>query len=346
MNRVKRKIRVLVVDDSMLFRELLTRGLMTDPEIEVVGQAQDPYEARDLIERFLPDVMTCDVEMPRMNGVDFIRRLLPQHAMPIIVVSTVSSAILDALSAGAIDFVTKPNMSALGEVERFIIDMILKVKAASRSKPIQKRDPSFAPSVSMKGTYGRDGDVIVIGASTGGTEAISQLLSMLPNQLPGIAIVQHIPPAFSRMFAERLNANTAFHVKEAATGDKLVRGTVIVAPGDQHISLIRSGDSYVLKCSNENKVSGHRPSVDVLFESAAKQAGSNAIGILLTGMGYDGARGLLAIRRKGGRTIGQDEETSVVYGMPKVGYEVGAVEYQLPLHRIAEKLCSLLLVPN
>lgn len=343
MKKAHRKVKVLIVDDSAVFRELLSRGLMTDPDIEVVAMAKDPFEATQLIVDKRPDVMTCDVEMPRMNGVEFIRRLLPQHPMPVIVVSTVSAVVLDALSAGAVDFVTKPGMGAVREVERFLLEMIRKVKAAVHSKPIMHPQGASASRIMNhpEAKYGRDGDLIVIGASTGGTEAIYQLIKRLPSQLPAIAIVQHILPTFSRMFAERLNAITPFRVKEARNGDVLERGTVLISPGDQHLRVVSKGGRYVANCFQGERVNGHRPSVDVLFESAAKHAGDGVIGVLLTGMGYDGARGLLAIRRKGGRTIGQDEATSVIYGMPRVAYEVGAVEHQLPLHQIAAKICSL-----
>ncbi len=340
----ERRIRVLVVDDSMLIRALLVKGLSSDPAIEVVGTAQDPYEARDRIEQLDPDVMTCDVEMPRMDGVTFIRKLLPQHPMPVIVVSTISEAIFDALAAGAVDFVTKPRMDAVDEVERFIIELIRKVKASAKSN--HRRSIESAASGINAGLrdkeYGQPDDVIVIGASTGGTEAIHQLLSRLPARMPGIAIVQHIPPGFSRMFAERMHATTPFQVKEASSGDILSRGTVCIAPGDKHMRLVKTGGQYVVKCEAGERVSGHLPSVDVLFESAAKLPDSRVIGVLLTGMGYDGAKGMLAIRRRGGRTIGQDASSSVIYGMPRAAYELGAVEYQVPLHAIASRICALL----
>jgi two-component system, chemotaxis family, protein-glutamate methylesterase/glutaminase len=340
----ERRIRVLVVDDSMLIRALLVKGLSSDAAIEVVGTAQDPYEARDRIEQLDPDVMTCDVEMPRMDGVTFIRKLLPQHPMPVIVVSTISEAIFDALAAGAVDFVTKPRMDAVDEVERFIIELIRKVKAAAKSnhrRSTEQTSVGIGAGIRDR-EYGQQDDVIVVGASTGGTEAIHQLLSRLPARMPGIAIVQHIPPGFSRMFAERMNATTPFQVKEASSGDILSRGTVCIAPGDKHMRLVKAGGQYVVRCETGEKVSGHLPSVDVLFESAAKLAGSRVIGVLLTGMGYDGAKGMLAIRRRGGRTVGQDAASSVIYGMPRAAYELGAVEYQLPLHAIASRICALL----
>ena len=340
----ERRVRVLVVDDSMLIRALLVKGLSSDAAIEVVGTARDPYEARDLIEQLDPDVMTCDVEMPRMNGVTFIRKLLPQHPMPVIVVSTISEAIFDALAAGAVDFVTKPSMNAVDEVERFIIELIRKVKAAAKSNHRRSTEQAaLGIGAGLRDKeYGQQDDVVVIGASTGGTEAIHQLLSRLPARMPGIAIVLHIPPGFSRMFAERMNATTPFQVKEASSGDILSRGTVCIAPGDKHMRLVKAGGQYVVRCETGERVSGHLPSVDVLFESAAKLAGTRVIGVLLTGMGYDGAKGMLAIRRRGGRTIGQDASSSVIYGMPRAAYELGAVEYQVPLHAMASRICALL----
>lgn len=339
---VGQPIRLLVVDDSAVFREVMLRGLSSDPALEVAGTAKDPYEAVEWIERVSPDVMICDIEMPRMNGVEFVRKLLPQHPMPVIVVSSLSSAALDALEAGAIDFVKKPDLRAASDVERFLLEIIRKAKAAVKSNPRAASDRAAGDVMDRYKSYGTDDDLIAIGASTGGTEAIHRLLTLLPPSLPGIAIVQHIPPVFSRMFAERLDATTPFRVKEARTGDVLRRGVALVAPGDRHMRFVKTENGYVVRCDEGEKINGHCPSVDAMFESAAKHAGPHAIGVLLTGMGYDGAKGLLAIRRKGGRTIGQDASTSVVYGMPKAAYEVGAVEYQLPLSQISGRVCSLL----
>lgn len=339
---VGQPIRLIVVDDSAVFREIMLRGLSSDPSIEVAGTAQDPYEAVEWIERVRPDVMICDVEMPRMNGVEFVRRLLPQHPMPVIVVSSLSHAALDALEAGAVDFVKKPDMRAVQDVERFLMEIIRKAKAAVKSNPRAALERAEEDVTDRRKSYGTEDDLIAIGASTGGTEAIHRLLAALPPSMPGIAIVQHIPPVFSRMFAERLDATTPFRVKEAQTGDVLRRGVALVAPGDRHMRIVKTENGFVVRCDEGEKINGHCPSVDVMFESAAKQAGPRAIGVLLTGMGYDGAKGLLAIRRKGGRTIGQNASTSVVYGMPKAAYEVGAVEYQLPLSQIAGRICSLL----
>ncbi|PKM95214.1 MAG: chemotaxis response regulator protein-glutamate methylesterase [Firmicutes bacterium HGW-Firmicutes-1] len=337
---MNKKIRVLVLDDSLMFREVLSRGISTDPSIEVVAKAVDPFDARDKILEYNPDVMTCDVEMPKMNGIEFIKRLLPQYPLPVIVVSAISDSVFDAMNAGAVDFVTKPNVQSPQSVELFIKDLITKIKIAAASKVIKSISSS-------RGCLERNGSmdmnkVITIGASTGGTEAIYKVLKQLPAQMPGILIVQHIPPVFSKMFADRLNDQTHFSVKEAASGDYLEPGIVLVAPGDQHMAVKKIGDRYKVEVFYGDRVNGHCPSVDVLFEAVAKECKTNALGIILTGMGYDGAKGLLSMRRKGARTIGQDEESSVVYGMPKVAFDVGAVEKQVSLDNIPETLCNML----
>lgn len=337
----RKKIRVLIVDDSIVFREVIGRGISSNPLIEVVAAAGDPFEARDKILKFHPDVITCDVEMPRMNGIEFIRRLLPQYTVPIIMVSSVSEAVFDAMNAGAVDFVVKPDVQSLNGVEAFIYDLILKIKTASSARVELHRAETTANGVIGNAVYNSH-NIIAIGASTGGTEAIFSILKALPLTMPGIVIVQHIPPVFSRMFAERLNNQTQLQVKEAQTGDCVEQGKVIIAPGDQHMKIKKVGDKYKIECFQGNKVNGHCPSVDVLFESVAKEAGSNAVGIILTGMGYDGAKGLLSMRRKGARTIGQDEQSAIVYGMPKVAFDLGAVEKQASLGNIPKLLLTML----
>ncbi|MCW2278328.1 protein-glutamate methylesterase/protein-glutamine glutaminase [Heliophilum fasciatum] len=337
-----RKIRVLVVDDSLLFREVLSMGISSDPAIEVVARAIDPFDARDKILAFEPDVMTCDVEMPKMNGVEFIRRLLPQYHLPTIVVSSVSEAVFDAMNAGAVDFVTKPNVNSPQSVKEFMRDLISKIKVAAQAK-VAPEPLRLVSTEVLSGTVDRSKKIIAIGASTGGTEAIAHLLKSLPsNNMPGMVIVQHIPPAFSRMFADRLNNQTAFTVKEAQSGDIVESGKVLIAPGDQHMRIRRVADRYKVEVFPGDKINGHCPSVDVLFESVAKEAGNQAIGMILTGMGYDGARGLLTMRRKGARTLGQDERSAVVYGMPKVAFDIGAVEKQGALSNLPEMLLALL----
>jgi len=344
--QVRNKIKVLVVDDSMVFREMIARGITTDPDIEVVATAADPFEARDKILKYHPNLMVCDVQMPKMNGIEFLRRLLPQYSIPVIVVSAISSSVFDALNAGAIDFISKPD-NKLSHVEKFIEELIEKIKIGSKAKIVHQpkklaaspADPTTKLVTAKPATTKK---VIAIGASTGGTEAIYTVLKSLPKDMPGIVIVQHIPPMFSRMFAERLNQSLSIRVKEAQTGDTIERGKVLIAPGDKHMRVKRSGDQFVVECFAGNKVNRHCPSIDVLFESVAKEAGNQSIGIILTGMGYDGAKGLLAMKRKGARTIGQDEQSSVVYGMPKVAYDLGAVEKQTSLSSISHVLSTML----
>lgn len=334
-----RKIKVLIVDDSLIYREVLSRGLASDPGIEIVATANDAFDARDKILRHQPDVMTCDVAMPKMDGIEFIRRLLPQYPLPVIVVSAVSTAVFDAMNAGAVDFVAKPDMNAVKSVETFIHEMIEKIKIASMAQVVPEKKGTLVKTMVGHERASRI-KLIAIGASTGGTEAIFHLLSQLPATLPGIVIVQHIPPLFSRMFAQRLNATTKLQVKEAQTGDWVEAGQVLLAPGDQHMKVKRIGERFRVECFVGDKVNGHCPSVDVLFESVAKEAGDRAVGIILTGMGYDGAKGLLAMRRKGARTLGQDEKSCVVYGMPKVAFNIGAVEKVASLENMAQSLCS------
>lgn len=337
---MKEKIKVLVLDDSLVFREVLSRGIAADVLIEVVAKAEDPFDARDKILKYHPDVMTCDVEMPKMNGIEFIKRLLPQYPLPVIVVSAVSDAVFDAMNAGAVDFVTKPDINTPNSVENFILDLTTKIKIAATAK-IKNEAPAAAPQPLTNHSFNMQ-KIIAIGASTGGTEAIFSLLKQLPAEMPGILIVQHIPPRFSKMFADRLNDQTLFSVKEAENGDYLAPGKVLVAPGDQHMVVKKFGERYKVQVTHGDKVNGHCPSVDVLFESVANVCKNDAVGIILTGMGYDGAKGLLSMRRKGARTIGQDQASCVVYGMPKVAFEVGAVEKQAPLHKIPEVLCTML----
>lgn len=334
-------IRVLVVDDSILFRTVLSKGISSDLNIEVVATASDPFDARDKIIKYQPDVMTCDVQMPKMDGIEFIRRLMPQYPLPVIVVSAVSGVVFDAMDAGAVDFVVKPDMSSVKSVESFINEIIEKVKIVSKAKVLCNRKENLTEKIIGKVDSGAN-KIIAIGASTGGTDAIHSIIKALPGDVPGIVIVQHIPPVFSRMFAERLNNSTKLNAKEAQSGDFVERGKVLIAPGDQHMKVVKIGDKYKVHCFEGEKVNGHCPSVDVLFGSVAKEAGENAIGVILTGMGYDGAKGLLAMRRKGARTIGQDEKSSVVYGMPQVAFNVGAVEKQTSLDNIAQLIYKML----
>lgn len=338
---MNKKIKVLIVDDSILVREILIRGLSTDPHIEIVATASNPFEARDKILLHQPDVMTCDVEMPRMNGIEFIQKLMPQYPMPIIVVSSLSNMVFDAMNAGAVDFIAKPSMSKANNVEAFLLELIHKIKIASKSK-VQYYNNELI-TYKLRGDKDRAKQkIIAIGASTGGTEAIFSILRQLPKDSPGIVIVQHIPPKFSTMFAKRMDDLCHLHVKEAQSGDWIEPGKALIAPGDQHMIVRRVGERLKIECFAGERVNGHCPSVDVLFESVAKAAGSDAVGVILTGMGYDGAKGLMAMRRKGARTIGQDESTSVVYGMPKAAFQIGAVEQQLRLDRIPNTILNLI----
>ncbi|CUU50856.1 protein-glutamate methylesterase/protein-glutamine glutaminase [Clostridium beijerinckii] len=339
-----RSIRVLIVDDSIVFREAISRGISTAPNIDVVGKAVDPYDARDKLLELNPDVMICDVQMPKLNGVEFIKRLLPQYKIPIIVVSSISDVVFDAMDAGAVDFLSKPDARTPNGFEIFINELIVKIRGAANVN-LSANLGQISKSGSnggMEKSINAKNKVIAIGASTGGTEAIYNLLKNIPKDIPGIIIVQHIPPVFSKMFADRLNLQTQFTVKEAQTGDTIEPGKVLIAPGDKHMKLKKAADKYIVETIQGNKVNGHCPSVDVLFESVAKVASKNAIGVILTGMGHDGAVGLMSMRRAGARTIGQDQKSSVVYGMPKVAFEIGAVEKQVAISNIPNVICDML----
>ncbi|WP_238858672.1 chemotaxis response regulator protein-glutamate methylesterase [Clostridium sp. YIM B02569] len=339
-----RSIRVLIVDDSIVFREAISRGISTAPNIEVVGKAVDPYDARDKLLELNPDVMICDVQMPKLNGVEFIKRLLPQYKIPIIVVSSISDVVFDAMDAGAVDFLSKPDARTPNGFEIFINELIIKIRGAVNVNLSANlgQIPKSGSNRGMEKSINVRNKVIAIGASTGGTEAIYNLLKNLPKDIPGIIIVQHIPPVFSKMFADRLNLQTHFTVKEAQAGDTIEPGKVLIAPGDKHMKLKKAADKYIVETIQGNKVNGHCPSVDVLFESVAKVASKNAIGVILTGMGHDGAVGLMSMRRAGARTIGQDQKSSVVYGMPKVAFEIGAVEKQVAISNIPSVICDML----
>ncbi|HWR40634.1 MAG TPA: chemotaxis response regulator protein-glutamate methylesterase [Patescibacteria group bacterium] len=333
-----RRIKVLVVDDSLLFRETLARRMGEDRGIVVVGTASDVFSARDMILDLEPDVMTLDVEMPKMNGIEFLRRLMPQYPLPVVVVSAANERVFDALDAGAVDFVRKPDGSARG-MEAFAGELIVKIKIASMAKVGQRKREYNQDPVNSVGGGSRD-VVVAIGASTGGTEAIYEVVRGFPRDMPGVVIVQHMPPVFTRMYANRLNDNCRMEAKEAENGDSILPGRILVAPGDCQMRVRRRGNLYTVECFQGPKVNGHCPSVDVLFDSVADTVGAKAVGIILTGMGYDGAKGLMKMRRSGAYTVGQDEESSVVYGMPKVAYDIGAVVRQSPLRNISQVVCS------
>lgn len=346
-----RTIRVLVVDDSLLFREMLIQNLNKDPEIEVVAAAKDAFEARDAIVEYKPDVMTLDIELPKMSGIEFLRKLMPQYPMPVVMISSLSDKVFDAMSAGAVDFVAKPITNSRGELENFVRrELPGKIKIAASAQLITRKH-MFTPNVSMieqsKKVSSRGGEkkhlVLAIGASTGGTEAIANVLKCLDTDMPGIVIVQHMPKGFTAMYAERLDQQSKISVKEAKSGDAVRPGTALLAPGgDAQMKLVKVNGTYQVLIKQAPKVNGHCPSVDVLFDSVAEEAGRNAVGVILTGMGGDGAKGLYHMRRTGARTIGQDPTTCVVYGMPRVAYEMGAVEYQEKLVDIPNRIYQLL----
>jgi two-component system chemotaxis response regulator CheB len=343
---MRKQIKVLIIDDSALVREILEKGLSCEPEIKVVGKAPDVYIARDKIVFKKPDVLTLDIEMPRMDGIEFLKRLMPQYPLPVVVVSAMSApgarVTLDALEYGAVDFVLKPSVKVGSGLSGMIKELIKKIKIAAQADVSHwKRVVSSSPlkkQPESKVLVGTTDKVIAIGASTGGTVAITQIINTLPPDIPGIVIVQHMPPVFTRLFAEKLNHTSRLEVKEAETGDRIVTGRVLVAPGGYHMEVNRSGGNYLVSCREGNNVNGHCPSVDVLFESVAKNAGPNSIGIILTGMGKDGAKAMLSMRRAGARTFAQNEESSVVFGMPKEAYECGGAERYVHLDKVALEL--------
>ena len=338
-----RRIRVLIVEDSLVFRELMVSVLKKDPVIDVVAVASDPFDARDKIIEYQPDVMTLDIELPRMNGIEFLRKLMPQYPLPVVMVSSLSDKVFDAMQAGAVDFVVKPSVQDREQLRKFVErELPVKIKVASTAKISRIKKHTISNRVQDVITSNRN-MVIAIGASTGGTEAIATVIKEFGPDIPGTVIVQHMPPGFTEMYAKRLDDQCRVHVKEAKNGDMVIPGQVLIAPGgDSHMRLIKVGNNYQVEIKKGSKVNGHRPSVDVLFESVAKVAKENALGIILTGMGGDGARGLLEMRQAGAKTIGQDESTCVVYGMPKVAYDLGAVQYQERLTNIAKKTYNLL----
>lgn len=335
-------IKVLIVDDSLLFRETMARAVGADPGIQIVGTAANPFEARDLILSEKPDVVTLDVEMPKMGGIEFLKKLMPQYPLPVIVVSSVEQNVFEALDAGAVDFVKKPEAGNKAGLSSFFTELVVKIKIASTARVGSfKKEYHIAKIVSSQGVDISD-MIIAIGASTGGTEALDSIVRSFPREMPGIVVVQHMPPVFTRLYAERLNHSCSLEVKEAADGDAVRPGRMLIAAGDTQMRVARNASGFYVRSGPGERVSGHCPSVDVLFHSVAETAGKKAIGVILTGMGADGAQGLLAMRRKGAYTIGQDEKTSTVYGMPMVAHNIGAVMKQLPLDKIAQEICNRL----
>ncbi len=348
------KIRVLIVDDSALVRQLLTKMLDSDPQIEVVGTAQDPYVAREKIKALNPDVLTLDVEMPKMDGVTFLSNLMRLRPMPVVMVSSLTERSADitlrALELGAIDFVSKPKIDLAHTLEEYRDEIIAKVKMAAHARP-NTRGSGIAPQdipprLSADAVLKRERPqhfrttdrLIAIGASTGGTEAIKEVLIRMPPDAPGIVISQHIPEAFSRPFALRMNRESQMTVSEAVDGQHIVPGHVVIAPGNRHLVIERDGARYVCRLSDGPPVNRHRPSVDVMFRSVAQNAGPNAIGVILTGMGDDGARGLKEMHEAGAYTLAQDEKSSVVWGMPGEAVKQGGVDETVDIYRMTEAI--------
>lgn len=405
---MKPKIRLMIVDDSILFRSWLVQNLGADPRFEVVGYAVNAIDAKNKLPRLKPDIMTLDIEMPGMSGLDFLREVLPAHPLPVILVSSLNMRVFDALAAGAIDFVRKPNMEVGGDKETFLSTLKAKLSVGANARvrlPSQTAGStpgtgssqaaglltgttagfstaqkpssgigtagtafrSSAPGKPASANYavssgtGTDSgqshalgrnmrfsnvkfgvDLIAIGASTGGTEAILEVVRQFPAKMPGIVITQHMPPGFTAMYAERLNRLCNLEVKEASHGDKIRPGLILLAPGGLQMRVVRLGSGYSVSCTDEAKVSGHRPSVDVLFDSVAANVKGRAIGVILTGMGADGAAGMLRMRKAGAYTIGQDKDTCVVYGMPMEAYKIGGVCQQAPLSTIPQVVMAQL----
>lgn len=359
-------IKVLVVDDSSLFREMIIHHLSSQPGIEVVGYAINAYDAKRKIPLLRPNVMTLDVEMPGLNGIEFLKQLLPETPIPVVLVSSLNLSVFDALSAGAVDFVRKPDMSQSNSKENFFRSLTTKVRAASLAR-VRVPNPNTAPPAALnarpqtRGAAGApagqqgpakpmpfpplsrnvlDSTIIAIGASTGGTEATLAVLQKLPANIPGIVITQHMPEGFTAMYAQRLDRICSMEVREAQNGDVIRPGLALIAPGGKQMEVARAGRDYIVQCRPGAKVSGHSPSVDVLFSSVAQNVTINKVGIIMTGMGRDGADGLLKMRQKGAFTIGQDKESCIVYGMPMVAYNIGAVCTQASCDNIPSVLMN------
>ena len=353
-----KKINVLIVDDSAVIRQTLSRLFEGDAELNVIGVAQDPYIAASKIAEQIPDVITLDIEMPRMDGLTFLRKLMSQHPIPVVIISILTakgadSAVL-AMEYGAVAILKKPHLPAEleGEAGQTIIDVVKgAAKAILKRKPLGNGTPNGNPSgnnthampnktLHQESMVQTTDKVIAVGASTGGTEAILEFLKEMPLDTNGIVIVQHMPELFTRSFADRLNGICKISVKEAANGDSVIRGRALIAPGNMHMELKRSGARYYVELNDSPPFNRHRPSVDVLFQSVAKYAGKNALGIILTGMGGDGAQGVLAMHEAGAFTIAQDESSCVVFGMPQVAIKLGAADLVLPLNKIALEVNS------
>jgi two-component system chemotaxis response regulator CheB len=341
-------VNVLIVDDSSVVRQVLSRELSRQPGIKVVGTAPDPFVARDMIVQLKPDVITLDIEMPRMDGLTFLRKLMKYHPMPVIVVSSLAAKgremAVACLEAGAIDVVPKPNESySIGDVAGQLAVMVrgatrVRLRAPGEAAPVKR--PASTPGVGSVALAETTHKVIALGASTGGTEALRVVLESMPKQCPGLVMTQHMPEGFTASFAERLNGLCEIEVKEAVDGEWVVPGRALLAPGNRHLKLDRDGARYIVRVVDGPRVSRHKPSVDVLFESVARVAGKNAMGVIMTGMGNDGAAGMLSMRNAGAVTIAQDEQTCIVYGMPKEAVKLGGVQLESPLGDIASHILA------
>ena len=347
------KIRVLIVDDSAVVRQTLSSVLSSDPEIEVIATASDPFVAADRIAEQIPDVITLDIEMPRMDGLTFLKKIMSQHPIPVVICSSLADegaqSTFRALEYGAVEIITKPRLGTKQFLEESRVTICQTVKAAAGARlhvlsPSRTVEPKLtADAILSPATHAMaetTEKVVVIGASTGGTEALKVVLEMLPADTPGIVIVQHMPELFTRAFANRLDSLCAITVKEAESNDTVIRGRALIAPGNHHLLLKRSGARYYVEIKDGPLVCRHRPSVDVLFRSAARYAGQNAVGVILTGMGDDGARGMLEMKQAGAVTFAQDEATSVVFGMPKEAIKLDGVDKVLPLTLIARSILT------
>lgn len=348
---MNKKIRLMVVDDSAVYRTWLINALAKEEHFEIVGYAVDAFDAQKKIPLLKPDILTLDIEMPGMSGIDFLKELLPKHPIPVILVSSLNIRVFDAMAAGAVDFVRKPSMGDLSEKAAFLATLTSRLVAASsfrvRISAEAPKPAATAHTVSAGLPVGRKLSfspdmIIAIGASTGGTEAILDVIKQFPANMPGIVITQHMPEGFTSMYAQRLDRLCRLKVAEAQSGDRVMPGQVLIAPGGKQMRVVRMGNGYAVQCTDGEKVSGHRPSVDVLFDSVAYAAKEKAMGILLTGMGADGAAGLLRMRKNGAFTIGQDRESCVVYGMPMEAYKIGAVCTQASLSTIPQVVMNRL----
>ena len=345
------KIKLLIIDDSALVRQALTKVFSSDAEIEIVGTASDPYVAARKMKEVKPDVITLDIEMPRMDGITFLQKLMAQYPMPVVVISTLTlegaDTALMALDFGAVEVIPKPKLNTKAAIEENTIKLCDAVKAAyyARVKRITNKAKSTPYSSSIPVFSTRKNNIIqttdkvvAIGASTGGVKAIKEILQQLPVDCPGVVIVQHMPELFTKQFALRLDQECEVSVKEAEEGDSILRGQVLIAPGNLHLTVKRSGAKYIVQLIDKPLINRHRPSVDVLFQSVARSVGKNAIGVILTGMGTDGAKGMLDMKATGAYTIAQDELSSVVYGMPKEAVKLKAIDKVLGLNQIAKEI--------